>query len=176
MRFLIALTLIAASQLTGSPIALPVEAAGDPGQIFMVQDYRWIPVNVRRTPTAIDSSFEVVGGSPTVHAELVSEHDFQLFARRHDYETFALTQTGRAGGFHRMIETKGRYRVLIVNDRGAAPVAVSLVVRADVDPAPAVSSGISPRRRLVVVLASLTLFFGTVTWSGRRLLRAWRNR
>jgi len=143
----------------------------------MLEDYRWVPVIVRRTPTVIDCSFEVVSGAPAVHAELVSEQDFLLFSRHRDYDTLALTAPGREGRFERMIETPGRYRVLIRNERGAPPAAVSLVVRTDVDPAPAVlSMGVSPRRRWVVILASLTVFFGTALWSGRKLLRAYRNK
>lgn len=132
-------------------------------------------VVVRRTPTAVACSFEVVNGSPTVHAELLSERDFAHFSRHRDYDALALTPTGHSGGFQHTIETPGRYRVLVVNDRGAPPAAVSLTVRTEVEPA-TVSSTISPGRRLVVVLASLMLFFGTVTWSGRKLLRAYRNR
>jgi len=142
-----------------------------------LQDYLWVPVIVRRTPTAIECRFNVVNGGPTVHAELVSDRDFALFSRHREYETLASTEPGRSGGFERMIETPGRYRVLIRNERGASPAAVSLVVRTDVDPPPAtISTGISPRRKFVVVLASLTLFFGTVLWSGTKLLRAYRNR
>jgi hypothetical protein len=136
-----------------------------------------VPVIVHRTPTEVNCAFDVVNGSPTVHAELVSEHDFALFARHHDYETLAQTPPGHSGRFEYMVDTPGRYRVLIVNDHGAPPTAVSLVVRTAVDPAPlTMSIGISPQRKLVVVLASLTLFFGTVMWSGRKLLRAYRNR
>jgi hypothetical protein len=118
-----------------------------------------------------------VNGGPTVHAELVSDHDFALYSHPREYETLASTESGRSGGFERMIESPGRYRVLIRNERGAPPAAVSLVVRTDVDPPPAtLSTGISPRRKFVVILASLTLFFGTVLWSGTKLLRAYRNR
>ena len=176
MKFLIALTL-AASSLSGSSITLPAEPQGESGQTFVLQDYLWVPVAVRRTPTAIDCSFTVVKGGATVHAELLSEHDFMLFSRHREYETLALTQTAGRGSFQHMIETPGRYRVLIRNDQGAPPAAVNLVVRTDVDPPPVTTSkGISPERKLVVVLSSLTFFFGTVLWSGRKLLRAYRNR
>jgi hypothetical protein len=132
---------------------------------------------VRRTPVSIDCSFQVVNGRPTVHAELVSDHDFALFSRHRDYDSLAMTQTGSGGGFHRLIEMPGRYRVLIVNTSGAPPAAVSLVVRTEVDPSPStLSKGISARRKLVVILSSVTVFFVTVLWSGRKLLRAYRNR
>jgi hypothetical protein len=177
MKLLIALTLVAASVSPASPITLPNEPPGEGGQTFVLQDYLWVPVTVRRTPTSIDCSFTVVKGGATVHAELLTEHDFVLFSRHREYDSLALTQTGSKGGFQRMIESPGRYRVLIRNERGAPAAAVTLVVRTDVDPPPVTTStGISPVRKLVVILSSLTLFFGTVLWSGRKLLRAYRNR
>jgi hypothetical protein len=166
-----------AGPLSASPIASPAEPPGEPGQVFVLQDYRWVPVIVKRTPTAIDCHFDVVNGSPTVHAELVSENDFLLFSRHRDYDTLAMTQTAASGGFQRMIEAPGRYRVLVRNDAAAPPVAVSLIVRTDVDPPPDMySTGVSPRRKAVVIATSLMVFFGTVLWSGRKLLFAWRSR
>lgn len=174
--------LVFASLLAGSPIArtaLPSASSSssdDLGQVFALRDYRWVPVNVRRTPTTIECSFSVVTGDSSVHAELLSEEDFALFFRRREYETLAATPTGKAGEIRHVILTPGRYRVLIVNDRGAPPAAVSLVVRSEVDAPENVSGGVSSVRRLVVVLASLMFFSGTVVWSGNRLMRAYRNR
>jgi hypothetical protein len=154
-------------------------ASADAGQAFVLTggDYKWVPIIVRRTPTAVDCHFEVLGGNRTVHGELVSARDFLLFSHGHDYETLAETRSAGSGGFRRMIETPGRYRVVIANDRGALTAAVTLTVHLDVDPAPAtVSTGISPIRRFVVVMIALTLFSVTALWSGSKLLHAYRNR
>ncbi len=132
---------------------------------------------VKRTPTSIESSFNVVNGSPTVHAELLSDEDFFLFARHREYEALEETAPGASGGFTHLVETPGRYRVLVRNERGAPPVAVSLMVKSTVDPAPSsLSKGISPARKAVVILAGLSIFAATVLWPGRRLLRAYRER
>jgi hypothetical protein len=160
--------------VSASPITAP--STGDSGQVFELQDYRWVQVVVRRVPTLIDCSFEVVTGLPTVRAELVSEDDFRQFYRRQTYEALESTETGHSGHFQRLVDTPGFYRVLIRNSRGAAPVAVSLVVRTEVDPQGDVTSGVTPIRKAVVILASLMVFAGTVTWSGGRLVKAWRNR
>ncbi len=169
--------MFAALAVSASPITVPGAPQGDSGQVFELQDYRWVPVVVRRTPTLIDCSFDVVTGDSTVQVELLSEGDFRRFARHYEYETLAATPPGRAGHFQHTVEMPGRYQVLIRNQRGAPPVAVSLAVRTEVDPQNGdVSAGVTPLRRLVVILASLMVFSGTVMWSGRRLLRAWRNR
>lgn len=167
-----------AGALAGSPINLPAEPPGsEPGQIFQLQDYRWVPVSVKRTPTFIECSFQVVSGGASVHAELLTEADFIRFRRHREYEAIEETKPGRVGGFSHMVETPGQYRVVIINDRRAPQTAVSLSVRETVDPPPSMLSvGISPRRQFLVIFAALTFFFGTVTWSGARLLRAWRSR
>jgi hypothetical protein len=167
--------LIAAVTVSASPITVPGAPQGD-GQVFELQDYRWVPVVVRRIPTLIDCSFEVVTGAPTVLAELVSEGDFRQFSRNHPYETLAATPAGRSGRIQRLVETPGRYEVLIRNSPGAAPVPVSLAVHTEVVSQNNVLTGVTPLRRLVVILTSLMVFSGTVMWSGRRLVRAWGKR
>lgn len=177
MKLPVILALLWAIALSGSPIIPAAEPPGEPGQVFVLQDYRWVPVLVNRAPTAIDCHFDVINGSPTVHAELLSEDEFRNFARHREYEALAQTAPGSTGGFQRMIETPGRYRVLIRNERAAMPVAVSLLVKTDVDPLPdAISTGVPASRKIAVIAASLLVFFGTVFWSGQKLLRAWRDR
>lgn len=168
MRLLIALAIATAS--------LAAQSA-DTSQVFVLKsgDYTWLPVSVHRIPTAVDCHFEVVGGNPPVHAELVSSRDFVLYSRGREYETLAVTPSGGAGGFRRIIETRGNYRIVILNDRGAPAAAVNLTVHVDVDPEPStVTTGISTRRKIGVILASLALFVTTVIWSGRKLLRAYK--
>lgn len=171
------MTTLAAGTLAASSITRPSQPPGEPGEIFVLQDYRWVPVIVRRTPTAIQCNYDVVNGSQTVHAELLSDDDFFLFIHHREYEALAETAPGARGGFTHIIETPGRYRVLVRNERGAAPVAVSLLVSSTVNPPPtSLSKGISSTRKAVVILAGLSIFAATVLWPGRRLLRAYRDR
>jgi hypothetical protein len=173
----VATAALSAFSFAASPAARAQDQPGDPGQTFVLRDYRWLPVSVKRTPTAIECHFTVVSGAPTVRLELLSERDFFLFARRREYESLASAPAGGAGGFERMIAAPGLYRVLISNARGAPPVTVSLSVRTEADPLPStLSREVSPVRRLAVVAISLSVFSATVFWSGRRLLRAWHKR
>jgi hypothetical protein len=162
--------------LAGSPIDL--STANDTGQIVSLDDYRWFPVTVKRTPTLIEASFQVIVGGATVHAELLTEHDFRLFrGRNENYEALEQTRRGHVGGFSHIVQNPGRYRVVIVNAKNAPPTQVSYIVRQTVDPpASTVSVGISPGRQFAVIFVAMTFLFGTVTWSGHKLLHAWRNR
>ncbi len=162
--------------LCAAPIVPNAEPPGDPGQVFVLQDYRWVPVTVKR-PTLVDCHFEVLNGSPTVHVELLSDDQFVRFARHRRYETLASTADGSSGSFARMIEAPGSYRVLIRNDQGAPPIAVSVDLKMDVErDAGLMTSGVPIQRRITVIAISLAVFFGTVFWSGQKLLRAYRHR
>lgn len=161
--------------LAGSSIDLP--SANEAGRIVPLQDYRWVPVTVKHTPTLIESSFQVMVGGATVHAELLTDQDFRLFLSHREYEALEQTTSGHTGGFSHMVQTPGRYRVLIRNQPNAPPTQVSYTVRATVDPpASSVSVGVPPARQFVVIFVAMTFLFGTVSWSGHKLLRAWRNR
>ena len=152
-------------------------ASADEPSSFELRDYRWVPVMVRTTPTAIDVHFQVISGQPTVHVEMLTDDDFLLFSHHRPYDTVAITGNNYTGGFQRMIETPGRYRVLIRNDRGAPPVTVTLAVHTDVDPSPAsISIGVPSKRKWTVILASLAIFLAAVMYWGSKLLRAWRHR
>jgi hypothetical protein len=136
-----------------------------------------VPITVKRTPTLIQSHFQVVVGAATVHAELLTEENFRRFLGRREYEALEETNRGHSGGFSHMVQTPGRYRVLLVNRPNAPPTQVSYTVRATVNPPPStVSAGISPARQFAVIFVAMTFLFGTVTWSGAKLLHAWRTR
>jgi hypothetical protein len=132
---------------------------------------------VKHTPTLIESSFQVMVGGATVHAELLTDEDFRRFLGNHEYEALEQTRRGHRGGFSHMVQTPGRYRVVIINTPNAPPTQVSYTVRETVDPpASTASVGISPGRQFAVIFVAMTFLFGTVSWSGHKLLRAWRNR
>jgi hypothetical protein len=117
-----------------------------------------------------------VGGA-TVHAELLTDEDFRLFLSHREYAALEETNRGHSGGFSHIVQTPGRYRVVILNRRNAPPTQVSYTVRATVNPpASTLTAGISPGRQFAVIFVAMTFLFGTVSWSGHKLLRAWRNR
>jgi hypothetical protein len=159
---------------------LRAQGAGpqDKGQLLRLQpsDFRWIPFTIGHTPAEVDCHFEVVSGGGSVHAELLPLSEFRLFDRGEDHETLATTPNERSGDFRRILETPGKYAVVVVNADSASPVSVSLQLRTDVNPDNKdVARTLPPERRLTVILMSFAFFFATVAWSGRKLRRAMRN-
>ena len=151
--------------------------AQDSGQPFRLApgDFRWVPFTIRQTPTEVECRFEVIEGNPSVHIELLPMSEFRLFDPRGRHETMAVTPAARKGDFRRMIDTRGRYALVVVNAKNAPPATVTLDLQTNVNPAGAdVSRTLPPRRQLAVILISFAFFFVTVTWSSRALIRAMR--
>lgn len=136
-------------------------------------EFRWIPVNVKQIPTQIECKFQVVGGGPTAHLELMRMRDFRLFTRNQKHGSLAISPTSQSENFRRFVDYRGQYAVVVVNEKGAPPVMVSLEVSTNTS---VISRELAPGRRLAVILISFGLFFVTVSWSGLKLLRAGRKR
>jgi len=160
-------------------IALLLAAAGsqDAGAPFRLApgDYRWQEFSVRHVPMEVDSHFDVLSGNPKVHLELMPEHEFRLFERGQEHETMAVTPDGRDGGFRRIIDSRGKYAIVIENARDSGSATVRLHIRTNLNPGADVAETLSPRRRLAVIGLSFAFFFATVAWSGRKLFRAMRH-
>ncbi len=150
-----------------------------PDQSFRLEpgDYRWVPFTIRQTPSGVDCRFDVISGKPSVHAELLPMSEFRLFDRGREHDTMAVTPTARSGAFRRMINTRGQYAIIVVNDKNAPPAVVSLHVETSVNPSGAdIAQSLPPQKRLTVMAISLSLFLLTVAWAGRKLILAMRLR
>jgi hypothetical protein len=139
-------------------------------------DNRYFQVAVTRVPTLVECRFKVLQGAPSVHLEIMSDAEYRHMSRGRDYDAIASSPTAREGEIRRMVEERGRFDVVLINDPGAPAAVVDLEVRTDVDPSEdSVARVLSPGRRLAVILISFAIFFALVTWSAWRLLRANRS-
>jgi hypothetical protein len=172
------LLLTIAILLSGAAARAQETPAPEKGEPFRLEpgDFRWVPLTIRQTPAEVDCHFEVLHGSPSVHLELLPMSEFRLFDRGLEHETLAFTPDGRNGDFRRIIDTSGRYAVVVVNGKRAQPATVSLQVRTTINPAAAdIARTLSPQRRLTVILISFGFFFVTATWSARKLIRGMKR-
>jgi hypothetical protein len=164
--------------LAAVPVAPPHPTTPQPAQSFNLDsgDFRWVPFTVHQTPTGVDCRFEVVAGNATVHAELLPLSEFRRFDRGLEHETMASTPQGRTGAFRRVINTPGQYAVVLVNQKGAEPVTVSLNLETNANPGNSdISTTLAPERRRTVIALSVAFFLVTITWSGSKLIAAMRN-
>jgi hypothetical protein len=154
------------------PVAAPAQ---DNAQSFRLApgDFRWVEFTIRQTPAEVECRYQVLTGQPTVHAELLPRGEFRQLYRGREHHAMTSTPPAASGNFRQVIAAKGQYALVLLNERGAPPATVSLDFRTTIDPRPGdISRGLSPQRRLTVILLSFAVFFVTVAWTGRKLLRA----
>ncbi len=152
--------------------------AQDGPQVFKLPpgDFRWVEFTVGQSPTAVECSYQVVDGPPSVHAELLPRSEFRLLYRGQDHSSMAVTPAAASGRFRELIADKGRYVLVLMNEPGAKTARVTLDFRTTLNPrAEDIARGLDPRTRLSVILISFAGFFATVAWIGRKLLRLLRD-
>lgn len=135
-------------------------------------DFRWVDVTVRQTPAEVDCSYQVVRGDGSVHVELLPKGELRAFSRGRDHDTMAMTPDGSDGEFRRIVDQPGHYVVVLENAPRARPATVLLDVKTNFNPGADVARTLPAARRVTVIAISFAVFFATVAWSGRRLLRA----
>jgi hypothetical protein len=138
-------------------------------------EWRYVQVQLRQTPVAVDCRFEVVSHDAQVRVALLSRGDLERLRADQPHGFLAATQPAGAGNLHYNLHRSGEYAVVVDNRALHTPVKVHLRVGLDFSAQP--EQGVrtlSPERRLAVILISFAVFFGLVTWSARKLLRASR--
>ena len=136
-------------------------------------DWRYVEVLLKQTPVVVNCSFETQGAG--VRVALVTRADFDRLRAGRSHGAVAQTPVQPSGALHVVVRAPGEYELIADNRGQPAPVTVRL--RASLDFAGGPELGVrylSPERRLVVIIISFAVFFGIVTWSARKLLRAIR--
>ena len=134
----------------------------------------YVPIDLRQNPARVDASFDVQSGSQTVRLALMTRTDFERLRDELPHGLFAVTAAGRSGALHFRVRQPGDY-VLVADNRAhkERPTAVHLRISLDfAGPSGPDVTRLAPQRQLTVVVIAFAFFFGVVTWSARKLLRA----
>jgi hypothetical protein len=138
-------------------------------------EWRYVELGLKMQPATVHASFRAIAGSRQVRVALMRQEDLEHLRSGLAHGVIAATPAGESGSLRHHAGVPGEY-VLVVDNLGTSPAAVHLQVQLDFSvrtspPVRRLSSG----RRLTVVLLSFGVFFGIVSWSARRLLRAVRQ-
>jgi hypothetical protein len=136
-------------------------------------EWRYVQVELKQTPVQVMADFQVLSGNTEVRVALLSEADLERLRADEAHGFLAATPAGSRGAFRFQLLAPGPYAVVVDNRARNAPVRVHL--RVALDFAGRDEQGVRylpPERRLAVILISFAVFFGIVTWSARKLLRA----
>ena len=133
------------------------------------RDWRYVEVALKQRPARVIADYTTGAGSKDVRLELVRREDVEGFPDRMSGGIIAGgSQETSSGHLHYQTPLSGEFALIIDNRAGAQPASVHLRVALDF----AEVSGLTPARRLLVVVISFAVFFGIVTYSARRILRA----
>ena len=136
-------------------------------------EWRYVNVELKQTPVAVESNFQVLSKGAEVRVALLSRADLERLRADEPHGFLAATLPRASGALRYHLHTPGDYAVVVDNRGLHTPVRVRLRVALDFsdEGVPAVGY-LSPGRRLAVILISFVVFFGILTWSARKLLRA----
>ena len=132
-------------------------------------DWRYVPRPVTQEPTWVDCIFDAGRPDARVRVVLLSHDDLNRWRLGSDHEELATTPVGPRGMLRMSVHDPDTY--LAIENRGSRAASVRLRVFLEQPRARYLSTG----RRVAVILISLGVFFGIVTFSARRLLRAIRR-
>ena len=137
-------------------------------------EWKYVEVNLRQNPARVDAGFDVQSGSETVRLALMTRAALENLRADLPHGLLAVTAAGKSGAFHFRVRQPGDY-VLVIDNRAskARPAAVHVRVALDfAGPSGPVVTRLAPQRQVTVIVLAFAFFFGVVTWSARKLLRA----
>jgi hypothetical protein len=136
-------------------------------------EWRYVEVQLHQEPASVSASYEVRSGAGRVRLALMRREDLERMRDDLPHGHLAETPLGKSGQLNDAFRRRGDYAVVLDNRDGTQAVTAHLRVWLDFGGrrVPEVTE-LAPGRQLVVVAVSLAVFFGIVTYSGRRLWRA----
>jgi hypothetical protein len=131
-------------------------------------DWRYVAeLGIKQQPGMVLAEYQVKAGPGLVRLILMHREDLERLRHNLPHSYIELTPRGRAGNLRRYIHDLGDYVLMVDNRDGDHAAGVHLSISMDFG-----QGALSPERQLTVIILSFAVFFGIVTWSGRRLLQA----
>jgi hypothetical protein len=134
--------------------------------------WNYYAVNLRQQPARVDASFDVQSAAGEVKLALLTHADAQRLFEDMPHGVLAATAAGRHGSLSFRVPRAGDYDIVVDNRDGTRDVTVRVRVSLEFGSPEPEAVMPSRARQLTVVVLSFAFFFGVVTYSARRILRA----
>ena len=129
-------------------------------------DWRYVPRAVNREPALVDCDFRSAQPDAQVRVSLLSRADLDARRAGHDFEELGATPVGPRGMLRVAVHEPDTY--IVVENRASQPAQVRLRVFLEQPQVRYLSHG----RQLAVIVISFAVFFGVVSLSAMKLLKA----
>ncbi len=137
-------------------------------------EWKYVEVNLRQRPARVTAAFVVDSAPGKVRLALMTRADLERLREDEPHGLLAVTDFLRTGGLDFRVREPGDY-VLVVDNRSSKARAAAVHLHIALDFARPSRPGVTrlaPERQLTVIILSFAFFFGVVTYSARKLLRA----
>ena len=134
-------------------------------------NWNFYQVNLRQRPATVEAAFDVLSGARQVRLVLMTHDEAQRMHAGEAHRELAATAAGARGSLSFTVARPDDYALVVDNRAGSESAAVR--VRASLDFARA--KRVPWERQAVVIALSFAFFFGVVTFSARRVMRAMRR-
>lgn len=136
-------------------------------------EWRFVELSLKQEPVTVWCEFESSGPNRAVRVALLRREDVERMREERAHGILVVRGPAERGVMHYVVTGPGDFAVLVDNrtgDRRAARVHLKIWLDFSPPAEPNVRY-VSPRRRTVVVVLSLTVFLGIVLFSVRKLRR-----
>ena len=139
-------------------------------------EWRYVDLGIRDRVALVEAEYAVTSGSDQVRLAVMRRSDLELLREGLAHGAVGATEPGRAGKLRCEVRPPGEFVAVVDNRMSEGRAAeVRLRIRIQFSSAGDAAEQLSPRRRMTVILVSFAVFFGVVTWSGRKLLPTFRR-
>jgi hypothetical protein len=129
-------------------------------------------MRLRQLPVAVRADYTVLSEKGEVRLALLTHEDTQRLFKETPHGVLAATEPSRQGSLHFRVPHPDDYDIVLDNRDGKKDVTVRVRVALELGEQGPVVVTATPARQFSVVLASFLFFFGIVTYSARKILRA----
>jgi len=137
-------------------------------------EWKYVEVNLRQNPALVAASLDEQAGSETVRLALMTRADLENLRADLPHGLLAVTPIAKSGALAFRVRQPGDY-VLVVDNRASKTQSAAVHLRIALDfarPSGPEVTRLAPQRQLTVIVLAFAFFFGVVTYSARKLLRA----
>ncbi len=137
-------------------------------------EWRYVELGLKQRPATVTAQYDVTSGAPRLRLALMQRGDLEKLRAGAPHSVMDVTAEGGQGSLDYPVREPGDY-VLVIDNQARAPASVHIRIWLDFAHRGPQVTQLSPTRQLTVIAISFAVFFGIVTYSARRLLKAIRR-
>jgi hypothetical protein len=146
----------------------------DEGYQIPANEWRYVELALKQQTALVSARYEVTAGPPEIRLALLRREDLEKLRAGAPHSVMEVTSEAARGALNYEVRDPGEY-VLVIDNQARAPASVHIRIWLDFARRGPTVTQLPAARRMAVIAISFAVFFGIVTFSARRLLKAVRR-